>query len=145
LINIVGVIVSLAAVWFLSLVTVHVLANAWGTRMRHLASRSETASAETTMEQRSYSTHTTPCFATATCLRDSIGVGRTTQVVSFVGWAVCGILGTAVLAFGLFGRVGIAGVVVGGVSASVVGAMAGFLASSFVEHTKRAWQEAAHP
>ena len=123
--------------WFLLLVAVHTLANAWGGR-----SGRRRIDAEADDERPAAPADPHAACSPSTRLRERIAPGPTMRVATVVG----GGAGAALGAFLLWGPqadwVATVGTGVGIASAGVVGAFVGFLASSFLEAAVRALREA---
>ncbi len=118
-----------------SLVAAHVFANAWGTRQRQAPSASD--------PERPASLADRPlAFAPNSHLIDSTRVGWLSIVVTVAGAIICGSLGSWALARAYAATDGYAGVVVGGISAGVLGGFVGFLCSTFYDHSRRALRDA---
>ena len=136
----VGMVWSVILVWFLLLVVAHVTANAWGTRAGRRAVpplRDEPTEPAPPVE------HCGIVSAGAAArLRETKRPGWPMIVVTALGALVGGSLALAALVVLSLERSGYAGVVVGTVSAAAVGGFLGFLASSFAEVARHAWQEA---
>ena len=137
----VGPLWSVAIGWFLLLAAAHVMANAWASHSRPTRlGQSPPADAE------AFPT-TAACggelaFAPPTRLRQSTRLGRTMFVLTAVGAVVGGAGGVILLAIVNWGRIGASGVIVGGISCSVLGALSGFLASTFLGVSLCALREA---
>lgn len=140
-----GLMTAVGSVWstvillFLSLVLAHVLGNSLGTRLRDRASRQVAAETE----------GHSPTRAVAPRLENS-EPGRLTQRTRLSRITLFMAMGGAVAA-AFLGGTGLAGiypeasapaVALGAVSSAVLGAFAGFMASSFLSVTHQAWREA---
>jgi len=80
----------------------------------------------------------------ATCLCERHGPGLSMLVGIVVGAFAGGLLGTLVLGAVYWEQFGAGPVGVGGASSAVVGGFLGFLAASFMDVARRAWQEASY-
>lgn len=124
---------TLLVVWVAALVGAHVLANAWGSRVR--PAREE------------------PPPLVANARFEPLPASRLSRAALFERrWAkvsaACAVLSAAaaVAALALSGwRIGVTGILLGGGSAAVIGAWGGFLAVSFVDVAREAWKEATEP
>lgn len=133
---------SIAVVLGTLLISVHVMANAWGTRASNRASQRR--GDESTASDGQESLETLPLqFAPHTRLRDRRRQGWLTPLCTVCGAAIGGTLGTALFYTLYFGVGGYAAVVTGGFSAAVVGGFLGYLASTFLGVASRALSEAS--
>jgi hypothetical protein len=78
----------------------------------------------------------------ATRLRERATLGWIMVVASGLCAVAGGVLGTAVMWFVAWGKIGYPSLIVAGLSATVIGGFVGFLASSFLQVSLRAWSEA---
>jgi hypothetical protein len=128
-----GPLCSAVVIWGVVLVAAHVAGNACGTQRTGAAPQRRAALppvARAIWEMR------------ATRLRQHHGPGLSMFVGILLGAAAGGLVGTLAL-WGVYReQFGAGPVGVGGVSSAVVGGFLGFLAASFLQVTKRAWQEA---
>ena len=137
--NVVGPVWSTILVWFLILASLHVVANAWGSRGWRRGDETELDEVVAT----GLHVHP-PAVAPATHLRETTRLGWKMFVATTAGAALAGTLGAGCLACLDPDQVGYVAIAVGGVSAAVVGGFFGFLASSFLEVAGQAWREAVH-
>jgi hypothetical protein len=128
---------ALAISWLVLMTAAHVAGNVWGTRLN----RRPRQSPEEGDWPQPGDTPIVVCPA-ATRLQERAALGWTMVGVSIVCAVAGGALGTAALWFVGWGRIGYPSLIVGGVSAAVIGGFVGFLASSFLEVLLRAWSEA---
>jgi hypothetical protein len=148
----VGPVWSLAIGWFLMLAAAHVTANAYGTRARRAARQSSSGNASTENPPPSAEAEDRPVasatdkqltFAPATRLRQSARLGRPMLALTGVGAIVGSSGGVTLLALVNWERIGVSGIIVGGISCAVLGALLGFLTSTFLGVSLRALREAA--
>ena len=138
-ISVVGPMWSTILVWFLVLAAAHVVGNRWGSQGWTIGAADE----EAELDGRPLAAATIPPAETpATRLREATKLGRLMPLAASGGATAGGSIGVAFLVWLGFEQVGYAGIAVGGASAAVVGALLGFLASSFVSVARGAWQEA---
>ena len=128
--------------WFLVLVVAHVTANFWGTRIAPGASQ-QNLDEEGPNNRLSQLGHGHAAVG-AVRLSESTRPGWPMFVFTAVGALMGGVLGGASLSLLSFERAGYTGVIVGTVSAAIVGGFLGFLTSTFAEIALRAWNEAVH-
>lgn len=127
-----GAVSGVALVWFLILAGAHVAANAFGTRQTMGVSRPRAPSVEIESAIR---------YAPATPLRYQRGLGRRLVIITASGALLGLLLGTAGLVLIL--PANLPGIVLGSVSAAVLGGFLGFVAGSFVMVATRSFREAA--
>jgi uncharacterized membrane protein len=132
-----GAVWSTALIWILLLIAAHVAANVRGSRLssEHDAIRSQPEISD------SYAPGPAIQFAPATQLRDNRRFGRALLAVTSVMAAAGLLLGTAALI--LLTSVDAGGIILGGVSAGVLGGLLGFVCASFAMVATGAFQEAA--
>jgi hypothetical protein len=139
--QVVGAVWSAILVWFLILIVAHVTANFWGTRVAPAAGQFRPLEQE--LDHERLQREGVGVSATgAVRLSESSLPGWPMYVVTIIGAVVGGCIGGTALVLLSFERAGYTGVVVGTVSASVVGGFLGFLTSTFAEIGLRAWNEA---
>lgn len=145
--DIVGALWSVVLVWFLLLVGAHVAANAWGTKVgrRGQADRLQEDTDQRPSDPSNAAVRR--CLRvppmTSSRLRQSTRLGRTMYVISGVGALIGAAVGTALLAVICLRHVGLAGLLVGGISSAVLGGFFGFLTSSFISVAGPALLEAS--
>ncbi|MGH6741570.1 MAG: hypothetical protein ACREDY_21520, partial [Bradyrhizobium sp.] len=137
----VGVVWSAVLVWFLILVLAHVTANFWGTRVAPGAGLACPVDDEPDSQGSRNNLVVGPTVG-AVRLSESARPGWPMFVVTALGAVVGGCIGGVALVLLSFERAGYTGVVVGTLSAAVVGGFLGFLTSTFAEIALRAWSEA---
>jgi hypothetical protein len=135
----VGTIWAVVIVWFLVLIAAHVAANVRGSF--YSSEREKRASRAEEDAFASASIGALIRFAPATRLRVSRGFGRVLVAVTGVCAALGLISGTVVLL--LATRAGFGGIVLGALSAAVLGGLLGFTSGSFVMVATRAFREAS--
>lgn len=140
--SLVGPMWSTILVWFLVLATAHVVGNCWGSRGWTADERPTREGAELADAPHMAGAAAPPPQAPANRLREAAKLGWLMPLAAASGALLAGAIGVAFLLWLGFEQVGYAGLAVGGVSAAVVGGLAGFLASSFVAVARGAWQEA---
>lgn len=128
-------------IWFLILVVAHVTANFWGTRVAPSAGRVSHVYDESG-ESRSAGRSLVAPPVGAVRLSESARPGWPMFVVTGAGAVIGGLIGGVTLALLSFERAGYTGIIVGTISASLVGGFLGFLTSTFAEIALRAWKEA---
>jgi hypothetical protein len=133
----VGAVWSTAMIWILLLIAVHVAANVRGSR---LASERNAIRSQVEITD-SYAPDPAIRCAPATRLRDNRRFGRALFATTSVMAAAGLLLGTAALI--LLTPVDAGGVVLGGISAGVLGGLLGFVCASFAMVATGAFQEAA--
>lgn len=123
---------TLLVVWVATIVGAHMLANAWGTRLPPARPRT--------------------IVAVPASLANVSASGLSRRVLFSRRWGAisgaCAALGAcaAIAALLLSGwNIGLAGLLLGGLSAAVIGGWAGFLAVSFIDVARAAWKEATDP
>jgi len=131
---------SMAILMFLCLIAAHVAGNSLGTRLRDRASR------RTTDELRLPSSNPAPAsvkleVAAPHSLNQRVRLNRLTPVMTAGGALAGGALG-GMLSAGVYPEAGAAAVGLGVISAAVLGAFAGFAASSFFSVARAALGEA---
>ena len=143
----VGLVWSVAIGWFLMLAAAHVAANACGSRSRRApGERSSGGGAslnDSDARPNSSGTSAELAFAPATRLRQSTRLGRAMFAVTGVGAIVGSTGGVTLLTLVNWGRIGASGIIVGGISCAILGALLGFLTSTFLGVSLRALREAA--
>ncbi len=133
---------STVLIWFLLLASLHVVANAWGTRGWRRDGESADDESELPGELYRLAGSRPHGVAPPTRLQESTRLGWTMLAATSAGATLAGGLGAGGLACLASDKVGWIALVVGGISAAVVGGFFGFLASSFLEVAGRAWREA---
>lgn len=139
LMSAIGLLWSTALVLFLGLILAHVLGNSLGTKLRDQASRQIDADRSLTPP--------TPCLPVRVNveaprrLTERTGLHRITLLMTVGGALVGGELGGLGLA-AIYPRESIAAVGLGVISSAVLGAFAGFAASSFLSVVRQALAEA---
>lgn len=136
----IGAVWSTILVWFLLLVLLHVVGNAWGS---HRWRRDGQDASEMTEEGPPWRSGP-PAEAPATRLRESTRLGWTMLAVTISGALLGGGLGAGSLACLGSAKIGYVAIAVGGISSAILGGFFGFLASSFVEVAGQAWREAVN-
>lgn len=136
-----GVAWTAVLIWFLILVFAHVTANFWGTRVAPGAGRASPVHDDP---------HERP-FVGRVLIGPPVGAVRLSEsarpgwpmfVATGAGSVIGGSIGGVTLALLSFERAGYTGILVGTISASIVGGFLGFLTSTFSEIALRAWKEA---
>jgi hypothetical protein len=142
LVEVLGQLWALAVGWLVLMTAAHVAGNVWGNRLRnaHAASRDLDASSDDA-QWRHVRPAATGC-APAMRLCERAALGWTRVVVSTLLALAGGVLGVGLLWIVGWGRMDYGSLLIGGVSAAVIGGFLGFLASSFLEVALRAWSEA---
>lgn len=139
---------SVAIVWFLMLAAAHVAGNAYATRARHapgeLSRDNPSTENEADPRPKCTATGTERDFAPATRLRQSTRLGWLMFALTGVGAIAGCIVGVTLLTLVNWGPIGASGVIVGGISCAVLGALLGFLTSTFLGVFLRAWSEAVY-
>ncbi len=130
-----GAVWGMGLVWFLVMAGAHVAANAFGTRQTAGAAR-HVPSSDMPRPQ----IDVAHCCAPATPLRDHRGFGRRLLIVTVSAAAAGLLLGTTALV--LLTPANVPGVVLGGISASILAGFLGFVAGSFVMVATRSFREA---
>jgi hypothetical protein len=141
ILRMVGILWSVIVVWMLLLVAAHVIANAWGTRQRSRRA-SQRAVTDIAASQRSIDAEFKEQLAPATRLRKNTNSGWLTLACTVVGIVVGGSSGTLALASLYYHKIDNQAVALGGVSAAVIGGLAGFLLATFTRIAAYAWHEA---
>jgi hypothetical protein len=134
--------------WFVVLVAAHVVANVWGSRFVGRRRRLEPDTDGVSKGHAppvAWTERIPPRFAPATRLCETARLGRAPLALALLGMLAGGSLGTIAFAHGSWERSGFAGVVVAGISSSVVGGFLAFLSSSFIQTAIQAIREAANP
>lgn len=139
LVGLMGQLWALAVAWMVLLTAVHVAANAWGTRLRarHVAALDEAGEAPRRGER-----PPPLAYVPATRLRERASFSWLRMAVSVFLAIVSGIAGSGLLWLVAWGRIDYGSLIIAGVSAAVIGSILGFLISSFLEVSLRAWWEA---
>lgn len=137
--HVIGAVWSAMLVWFLILALAHVTANFWGTRVAPCESRSPVSD----LPPDSAVPAGQAVTATgAVRLSESRRPGWPMLMITALGALAGGTLGCTALILISLDRAGYAGVIVGTVSAALVGGFLGYLTSSFAVVALRAWKEA---
>jgi len=139
----VNALLGMTILWFLVLVAAHVAANARGAHKSRQTSRSERP--EMTDADSSWSPRPADVAlvcAPATRLRDHRRFGRMLLIVTAATACVGWLAGTAALV--LATRADAGGIVLGGISAAVLGGFLGFVSASFAMVATRSFREAVH-
>lgn len=139
--QVVGAVWSAILTWFLILIVAHITANFWGTRVAPAVSQFRPPE-DDPVGQRSQRERVELSTTGAVRLSESARPGWPMYVVTVVGAIVGGCIGCTALVLLSLERAGYTGVIVGTVSASIVGGFLGFLTSTFAEIGLRAWNEA---
>jgi len=144
----VGPLWSVAIAWFLMLAAAHVAGNAYATRARRapgdLSRDNFSSENEADPRPKCTATGTERDFAPATRLRQSTRLGWLMFTLTGLGAIVGCIGGVTLLSLVTWDHIGASGVIVGGISCAVLGALLGFLTSTFLGVFLRAWHEAAY-
>jgi hypothetical protein len=135
----VGPLWSAAIIWFLILAAGHVLGNVWGSH----ASRLRTSSDDDQSGSAALQSPRPVTFAPTTRLCEKSQLGWIMPTVTIVAALIGGAAGGFALIWLHWGEVALAGLLVGTISAAILGGFFGFLTSSFVEVSARAFNEAA--
>lgn len=143
LVQFVGAAWTAVLIWFLILVVAHVTANFWGTRVAPNAGRVSHVQDEPGECRSADRLLATPPVG-AVRLSESARPGWPMFVVTGAGSVIGGLIGGVALTLLSFERAGYTGIIVGTISAAIVGGFLGFLTSTFAEIALRAWQEALH-
>jgi hypothetical protein len=128
---------SAVLVWFLVLISLHVVGNFWGSKVGRKGARLSHPGDPPPL------TPARPAYAPSTRLRRHAGLATTTLGVTGSGSVIGGLVGGGLLWSAPPGATGLLGFTVGTGSAAVVGGFLGFLASSFLDVTLRAFSEAS--
>ncbi len=139
--GVMGQLWALAVAWLILMTAVHVAGNVWGNRLRSAHGADRDLEASINAPWRNSRPAAIPC-ASANRLRERAALGWTRVVVSTLLALLGGGLGAGLLWVVGWGRMNYGSLLVGGVSAAVLGGFLGFLASSFLEVALRAWSEA---
>lgn len=134
----VGVAGSVLIIWALLLTAAHVVANAWGERRR-----SQQSHAASVQSMAPHGPVPPDAHAKATRLGDQAGISKLMLAFSAIGATCGGVLGASVLGSRYWHQGGVFPVVLGAISAAIIGGFFGFMVSSFVQVTARAFSEAA--
>jgi hypothetical protein len=133
----VGPLASTGLCFFLLLVLLHVAGNALGTSLRDRAVQEPN-------EQQTGLSIAAPVAAqvanTPSRLREHTSLGRMIVILTAVGAALGGSLSS--LAYAYWTDVHVGGLIVGSLSAAIVGGFFGFMTSSFCKMIFRAWRQA---
>jgi hypothetical protein len=133
----VGPLASTGLCFFILLVVLHVAGNALGTSLRE-ESNHERIDFERALP---IETHIAQkCACSPSRLRERTSLGRTVVVLTALGALVGGSLSS--MAYAYWTDVHAAGIIVGSISAAIVGGFLGFVASSFFQMIFRAWRQA---
>ncbi len=140
----IGAVWSAILVWFLVLVLAHVTANFWATRIAPGATQQGLTEQgpERCGSQHDQHERAASAAVGAVRLSESTRPGWPMFVVTGAGVLVGGTLGGVSLALLSLDQAGYTGVIVGTVSAAIVGGFLGFLTSTFAQIALRAWNEA---
>lgn len=140
----VGAVWSAILVWFLVLVLAHVTANFWGTRIA--PGETQHSLDEEGRNNRALQDgrdgRTSSAVVGAVRLSESARPGWPMFVVTAAGALIGGTLGGVSLFLLSLDQAGYTGVMVGTLSAAIVGGFLGFLTSTFAQIALRAWNEA---
>jgi hypothetical protein len=132
---------SVVLAWFAVLIIAHVAANAWGSKV-------PSCRAQRPMDDSPSRASVTQATVQASCgkatrLREQVSVRRTMIIAGGIGGLLGGIAGASALMASGIGAARLAGLTVGTLSSCVIGALLGFLTSTFVQITTGALREAA--
>ncbi|HEV3340272.1 MAG TPA: hypothetical protein VG125_07940 [Pirellulales bacterium] len=135
---------SAVLTWFLVLALVHVIANFWGTRVAPGATQQglDDEGPDSHAPQHDRRERAASAAVGAVRLSENARPGWPMFVVTAAGALVGGTLGGVSLVLLCLDQAGYAGVLVGTVSAAIVGGFLGFLTSTFAQIALRAWNEA---
>jgi hypothetical protein len=131
----IGPLASVGLCFFLALVGLHVAGNAIGTSLRQEVNRELAAERPQPVAPARERVATSPSR-----LRERTPLGWMVLLLTGVGAALGGSLGS--LAYAYWTDVNTAGLIVGSISAAILGGFFGFLASSFSKIIFRAWRQA---
>jgi uncharacterized membrane protein YeaQ/YmgE (transglycosylase-associated protein family) len=131
----IGPLASVGLCFFLALVCLHVAGNAIGTSLRQEANRELAAKCPQPVAPARERVATSPSR-----LRERTPLGWMVLLLTGIGAALGGSLGS--LAYAYWTDVNTAGLIVGSISAAILGGFFGFLASSFSKIIFRAWRQA---
>lgn len=140
LVGLMGQLWALAVGWMVLMTAVHVAANAWGIRLRQ--GRRVAALDETGEAPRRGELPPPLAFVPATRLRERASFSWLRVAVSVFLAIVSGIAGSGLLWLVAWGHIDYGSLSIAGISAAVIGCILGFLISSFLEVSLRAWWEA---
>jgi hypothetical protein len=132
----IGPLPSVGLCFFLLLIVLHVAGNAIGTSFRNEASRA--AESEERFSPPVAAAHLVANSPSR--LRERTPLGWPVFVLTSCGAALGGTLSS--LAYAYWTKVNAGELIVGSVSAAIVGGFFGFLASSFLKNIYRAWRQA---
>ncbi len=133
----VGPLASVGLCFFILLVVLHVAGNALGTSLRDESSGERIDAKPALPAERPIA----PRSAGAPSrLREHTSLGRTVVVLTACGATLGGSLSS--LAYAYWTDIQAAGIIVGSISAAIVGGFLGFVASSFLQMIFRAWRQA---
>lgn len=135
----VGPLWSAAIIWFLILVAGHVLGAVWGSHAKRMKTSPEICENDSLALPSVLPVR----FARATRLREKSPLGWIMPTVTGVAALLGATAGGFVLIALHVGKINFAGLAMGIVSAAILGGFFGFLTSSFVEVSARAFREAA--
>jgi hypothetical protein len=138
----IGAVWSAILLWFLVLVLAHVTANFWGTRIAPGATEHGLDEEGTDRSHNGQGEHVANAAIGAVRLSESVRPGWPMFVVTAAGALIGGTLGGVSLSLLSLEQAGYTGVMVGTLSAAVVGGFLGFLTSTFSQIALRAWNEA---
>lgn len=133
----VGPLASTGLCFFLLLVVMHIAGNALGTSLRDDASRDPAAQLREIPVAAPVAAHLPN---SPSRLREHTSLGRTVVILTAFGAALGGSLSS--LAYAYWTDVHIGGLIVGSLSAAIVGGFFGFMTSSFCKMIFRAWRQA---
>lgn len=136
----VGFVWSTVLVWSVLLVLAHILGNVWGTRAKDKPREPHPDDAQLPQEQWAERPIE---FAPTTQLRGNRRLGLTMFILTAVGALVGFVLGVFALLMIYWDTLSYLSIAVGGASAAVIGGFLGFLTSTFLGVSLRAWNEAA--
>ena len=136
----VGLVWSTVLAWSGLLVAAHMVANAWGTRAK--SRRRQRHPADDELPEETWTQQPIE-FAPTTQLGDNRRLGMAMFILTGVGALVGLALGTLTLLTIYWDELSYLGILVGGLSAAVIGGFLGFLTSTFLGVSLRAWNEAS--
>jgi hypothetical protein len=134
----VGPLASTGLCLFLLLVVLHVAGNALGTALRDASSQEQGLDRERAPLAEMPVAPRTPIAPGR--LRERTSLGRAVVILTALGAILGGTLSS--LAYAYWTDVHAGGLIVGSISAAIVGGFLGFVASSFLQMVVRAWRQA---
>lgn len=140
LVGLLGQLWALAVGWMVLMTAVHVAANVWGTRLRQ--QRPLVALDETGEAPRRGDLPPPLAYVPATQLRERAPFSWLRVAVSASLATTSGMAGAGLLWLVAWGQMDYGSLAIAGISAAVIGSILGFLISSFLEVSLRAWWEA---